>query len=56
MLLGNRYTNEEAITMMNHFKLVSDLCHELGPRFHFAFKEADEQYLRFRDVCADRGI
>ena len=56
MLLGDSYTNEEAVAMMKHFKLVADSCHELGPRFHFAFREANDQYLKLRDVCKARGI
>ena len=56
MLLGNTYTNAEAIMMRDHFKIVADACDELGPRFYMAFREAYDQYLRLVDVCKARGI
>lgn len=33
MMLGNSYSDEEAIMMRDHFKLVADSCHELGLDF-----------------------
>jgi len=56
MLLGNSYSNEEAIAMRDHFKMTADLCYDLGPRFILAALEADYQYTRLKDVCVARGI
>lgn len=56
MINGDSYTDKEALEMRDHFKLVADACHELGERFYFPFKEANQEYCRMVDVCNARGL
>lgn len=53
---GDSFTDAEAIEMRAHFKIVADSCQELGDRFYFAFKEANQEYWRLVDICKAREI
>lgn len=56
MINGDSYTDAEALEMRDHFELVANACHELGERFYFAFREANQEYFRLNDVCRARGL